>query len=173
MNKSQWWDWGCHAWPEQQSFSVTHVASWYSGPQRQRLSIQPDSSCSPTNTTGHADSQPSHPCCRSHWCVHRDWGQGVWNSPLSAVATTQSHCHARSSWVHSPQRPSSISTCNVWHPDVVSFSFHCLKAQQQTTSCWCLHFSTHHLPASLSFGFAVRRKNVIFFFSFKSECDCF
>lgn len=26
---------------------------WYSGPQRQRLSIQPDSSCSPTNTTGH------------------------------------------------------------------------------------------------------------------------
>lgn len=89
MNKSQWWDWGCHAWPEQQSFSVTHVASWYSGPQRQRLSIQPDSSCSPTNTTGHADSQPSHPCCRSHWCVHRDWGQGVWNSPLSAVATTE------------------------------------------------------------------------------------
>lgn len=165
MNKSQWWDWGWHAWPEQQSFSVTHVGIPVLNGKDSAFSLI-HRAHQQTPLAMFTDSQPSHPCCRSHWCVHRDWGQGVWNSPLSAVATTQSHCHARSSWVHSPQQPSSISTCNVWHPDVVSFSFHCLKAQQQTTSCWCLHFSTHHLPASLSFGFAVRRKNVIFFFLF-------
>lgn len=102
-----------------------------------------------------ADSQPSRPSCCSHRCVRRDWGQGVWNCPLSVVvsAATQSwlssHCHAPWSQALSPQQPPSISTCSFWHPDVVSFSVRCLKAEQQITSCWCLHFSTIYQQASV------------------------